>query len=155
MDSAKTGRQRRFCNARVRGQSVGAAPVLAGQRGAQMPQRLRTAEQPQRAVLRALLCLRHLRGCEVGRAACVGDDKLDLSTRRLNLLRQPVAPRAVRWRARFSAAHDQHPVAGRDLAVYLRPQRFGIKLHRVGRRAVDLRGWNAQPLQRLSRARAG
>ena len=52
-------------------------------------------------------------------------------------------------------AHDEHATARADLSAHLLPQRFRIKLRRIGRGAVDAARRNARLPQRLGRAGAG
>ena len=71
------------------------------------------------------------------------------------LLCQPFAACAV-WRGfSIGAAHHQHALAGADIAMHLRPQRFRIKLRSVWRRAINTGCWHTQCQQRVCRARAG
>ena len=108
-------------NARVGGQCVGPVPGLAGQSCAQVVQGLGAAQQPQGTVAgcRAGLCA--LRLGPVGSATGIGNHKIYAPPCGGDLLRQPVAPRALLVGTRFGAAHNENSVARADLPLHLGP----------------------------------
>ena len=142
-------------NARVGGQCVGLVPGLVGQRSAQVVQGLGAAQQPQGAVAGSLASLHALRLGPVVSATGIGNHKIYAPPCGGDLLREPVAPRALLVGTRFGAAHDEDSIARADLVVHLCPQRFRVELRCIGCRLVDAGGVQPQGLQCAGRSGAG